>query len=126
MTLIPSRHTLLLANTPIPRMLILIPSRTHNTSQQNTQINLFNRIQGLHLLQKQIYKQKSYLTLFDQSQSLSNLNSLKNSKTCVKILLLKYVFMNIFKDIVCYQILTNLFIAFKKIGQSIKDWSAIS
>jgi len=51
----------------------------------NTQ-SFFQQIQGLHLLQNQIwnqYKRKSYLTLFDQTQSLSNLNSFKISKTCV-------------------------------------------
>jgi len=86
-TLIPSRHTLLLANTPALRLLILIPSRTHNKSQQTHKRNLFNRVQGLHLLQKIIwnqYKSQSYSTHFDQSQTLSNLNSLKNSKTCVQ------------------------------------------
>jgi len=41
-TLIPSRHTLLLVNTPTPRMSILIHSRTHNTSQQTHKVS-FNR-----------------------------------------------------------------------------------
>ena len=107
--LIPSRHTLLLANTPTLRLLILIPSRTHNKSQQTHKRNLFNRVQGLHLLQKIIwnqYKPKSYSTHFDQSQTLSNLSSLKNSKF-VYWLKLKSVFLNIFKDVVCCQILTN-------------------
>ena len=68
----------------------LDPLKNTQHFSANTQTNLFNRIQGLHLLQKKIwnqYKQKSHLTLFDQSQSLSNLNSLKNrnllfSKDC--------------------------------------------
>ena len=88
-TLIPSRHTLLLANTPTLRLLILIPSRTHIKSQQTHKRNLFNRVQGLHLLQKIIWNQhkpKSYSTHFDQSQTLSNLNSLKNSKSQKKLI----------------------------------------
>jgi len=35
---------------------------------------------------------------------------------------LKYVFLYIFKDVVCYQILTNYSLHLK-IGQSIKNWS---
>jgi len=108
-TLIPSRHTLLLANTSTLRLMILIPSRTHSKSQQTHKRNLFNRVQGLHLLQKIIwnqYKPKFYSTHFDQSQTLSNLSSLKNSKS-IYWLKMKSAFLNIFKDVVCYQILTN-------------------
>ena len=86
-TLIPSRHTLLLANSPTLRFLILIPSRTHNKSQQTHKRNLFYRVQGLHLLQNIIwnqYKSKSYYTHFYQSQTLSNLISWKNSKSVFK------------------------------------------
>ena len=56
-TLNTSRHTLFLANTPTLRLLILIPSRTHNQSQQTHKQNLFSRVQGLHLLQKIIWNQ---------------------------------------------------------------------
>ena len=63
---------------------------------------------------------ESYSTDFDQSQTLSNLNSFKNSKTLSenlsKRIILKSVILNLFKDVVCYQILTNSKIA-------LKDWS---
>jgi len=49
-TLIPSRHTLPLVSTTTLRMLIMIPSKTHNTSQQPHKV-LFKRYKGLHLLQ---------------------------------------------------------------------------
>ena len=83
-TLIPSRHTLLLANTPALRLLILIPSRTHNKSQQTHKRNLFNRVQGLHLLQKIIwnqYKQNSIPTLWSITNSKQSqlFEKLKNS-----------------------------------------------
>ena len=57
MTLNTSRNTLFLANTLTPRLLILIPSRTHNQSQQTQKRNLFHRVQGLHWLQKIIWNQ---------------------------------------------------------------------
>ena len=57
MTLNTSRQTLFLANTPTPRLLILIPSRTHNQSQQTQKRNLFHKVQGLNLLQKIIWNQ---------------------------------------------------------------------
>ena len=103
-----SNHTLITYTTT--KKVTLIPSRTHNKSQQTHKRNLFNKVQGLHLLQKIIwnqYKPKSYSTHFDQSQTLNNLYYLKNSKSLFKNLLLKSVFLNIFKDVVCYQILTN-------------------
>ena len=78
---------LFLANTPTLRLLILIPSRTHNQSQQTHKQNLFNRVQGLHLLQKIIWNQYKLnpipQTLINHT-TLSNLNSLKNSKFVLK------------------------------------------
>jgi len=108
-TLIPSRHTLFLANTPTLRLLILIPSRTHSQSQQ-THKKLVQQSTRITLVTEDNLKSiqaESYSTHFDQSQTLSNLSSLKISKSVFKILLLKSVFLNIFKDVVCYQILTN-------------------
>ena len=81
--------------------------------QQSTRITLVTE-DNLKSIQAE-----SYSTHFDQSQTLSNLSSLKNSKTLFKILFHKSVFMNLFKDVVCYQILTNSLIAFK-------DWSVSS
>ena len=118
-TLNTSRHTLFLANRPTLRLLTLILSRTHSQSQQTQKWNLFSRVQGLHLLLKIIwnqYKQNPIPHTFINHKTLSNLSSLKNSKTLFKNLLLKSVFLNIFKDVVCYHILTNSFIAFN-------DWS---
>ena len=76
--------------------------------QQSTRITLVTK-ENLKSIQAE-----SYSTHFDQSQILSNLNSLKNSYS--KTYFHKSVFLNIFKDVVCYQILTNSFIAFN-------DWS---
>ena len=118
-TLIPSRHTLLLANTPTLRLLIFIPSRTHIKSQQTHKRNLFNRVQGLNLLQKIIwnqYKPKSYSTHFDQSQTLSNLNSLKNSKYLLKKLITQICFSEYIQRCCLLSNLNKLLIAFK-------DWS---
>jgi len=69
--------------------------------QQSTRITLVTE-DNLKSIQAE-----SYSIHFDQSQTLSNLSYLKNSKTLFKILLLKTVFLNIFKNVVCYQILTN-------------------
>ena len=122
-TLIPSRHTLLLANTPTLRLLILIPSRTHIKSQQTHKRNLFNRVQRLHLLQKIIwnqYKPKSYSTHFDQSQTLSNLDSLKNSKSLLKKLVTQICFSEFIQRCCLLSNLNKLLIAFKDLSKHLK------
>ena len=113
MTLNTSRHTLFLANTPTPRLFILIPSRTHSQSQQTQKRNLFHRVQGLHLLQKIIWNQYKQNPIPHTliNHKLSAISALWKTqkllaKTCQR-LILKSVFLNIFKDVVCYQILTN-------------------
>ena len=121
-TLNTSRHTLFLANTPTLRLLILIPSRTHSQSQQKHKRNLFHRVQGLHLFKEDNLKSiqvESYSTNFDQSQTFSNLSSLKNSKTLAKNL------SKIFSQI-CFSefiqrcsLLSNL----NKLLIAFKDWS---
>ena len=61
-------HTSFGFSTTTLRMLVLIPSRTHNTSQLYTQSS-FQKYKGLHLLQNKSEintRWKSYLTLFDQ------------------------------------------------------------
>ena len=88
-TLNTSRHTLFLANTPTLRLLILIPSRTHSQSQQTQKRKLVSQSTRITLVTKDNLKSiqaESYSTHFDQSQTLSNLSSLKNSKTLFKIL----------------------------------------
>ena len=63
------------------KIFYLDPLKNTQQISANTQ-TLFNRVHGLHLLQKIIrnqYKPKSYSTHFDQSQTLSNLSSFKNS-----------------------------------------------
>jgi len=112
-TLNTSRYTLFLANTPTLRLLILITSRTHNQSQQTQRRNLFHRVQGLHLLQKIIWNQYKQNPI---PQTLINHKLLAISapwktqkllaKTCQRFFL-KSIFLNIFKDVVSYQILTN-------------------
>jgi len=122
-TLIPSRNTLLLANTPTLRLLILIPSRTHIKSQQTHKRNLFNRVQGLHLLQKIIwnqYKPKSYSTHFDQSQTLSNLDSLKNSKSLFQKLVTQICFYEFIQRCCLLSNLNKLLIAFKDLSKHLK------
>ena len=113
MTLNTSRHTLFLANTPTPRLFMLIPSRTHSQSQQTHKRNLFHKVQGLNLLQKIIwnqYKQNPIPQLWSITNFLAISALWKTqkllAKTCQR-LILKSVFLNLFKDVVCYQILTN-------------------
>ena len=86
MTLNTSRHTLSLANTPTLRLLILIPSRTQPISA-NTETKVVQQSTRITLVTKDNLKSiqaESYSIHFDQSQTLSNLSSLKNSKTLSK------------------------------------------
>ena len=114
-TLIPSRHTLLLANTPTLRMLILIPSRTDNTSQQTHKRVLFNRYKDYTCYRSkyEINTSRNPISHYLINLNLlSNLNSLK-----IKILLkLKSVLLFFIKDCCLLSNLNKLLISFK-------DWS---
>ena len=109
MTLNTSRNTLSLANTKI---LDLEHLKNTQPISANTKTKLFNRVQGLHLLQKTIwnqYKQNHIPALWSITRNLaiSTLWKTLLEKLCQRFLILKSVFLNIFKDVVCYQILTN-------------------
>ena len=102
-------HTLFGQHTK-SKIVDLDPLKNTQPISANTETKLVQQSTRITLVTEDNLKSiqaESYSTHFDQSQTLSNLNSLKNSKTLFKILLLKYVFMNLFKDVVCYQILTN-------------------
>ena len=125
-TLIPSRHTLLLVNTPTLRMLILIPSRTHNTSQQTHKVS-FNRYKDytcyrMNLKSIQAENPSSHSLI--KSQSLSNLSffSFAKSVSCEKP---KSVFLFV-KQSCLLSHLNKLYSLHLKIGQSIKNWSVNS
>jgi len=81
---------------------------------QSTRITLVTEDNLKSIQFKILFHTLLSITNSKQSQLLEKLK-ICIQKTC-KRLLLKTVFLNLFKDIVCYQILTNLFIAFN-------DWS---
>jgi len=117
MTLIPSRNTLLLANTPTLRMLILIPSRTHNTSQQThkgscstgTRITLVTKANLKSIQEKIISHTLWSISISKQSQLFENL------KTCVSVKT-QICFSEYIQRCCLLSNLNKLFIAFK-------DWS---
>ena len=119
-TLIPSRHTLLLANTPTLRMrwswspqehTTLLSKHTEETCLTNTRITLVTKV-NLKSIEAEILSHTLWsISTSKQSQLFEN----QNLVVLKRLLFLKSVLLNLFKD-VCYQILTNLFFAFK-------DWS---
>ena len=132
MTLNTSRNTLSLVNTPTLRLLILIPSRTHSQSQQNTEI-LVQQSTRITLVTEDNLKSiqaESYSLHFDQSKTLNNLSSLKNSKTLKKNL------SKILKSQICFSeniqrcsLLSNLnklLNCIKRLVKTFNDWSVSS
>jgi len=123
-TLIPLRCTLPLAQHNNTKIVDLDPLKNTPHFSATHRKFLSKSIQDYTCYRtnlKSIQDEKSYLTLFDQTQSLSNLNFSK-SQSLEK---LKSVFLYLIKVVVCYQILTNYSLHLK-IGQSIKNWSVNS
>jgi len=102
-------HTLLGQHTNT-KIADLDPLKITQPISANTETKLVQQSTRIALVTEDNLKSiqaESYSTHFDQSQILSNLSALKNSKTLFKILFYKYVFLNLFKYVICYQILTN-------------------
>ena len=132
MTLNTSRNTLSLANTPTPRLLILIPSRTYNQSQQTQKRILVSQSTRITLVTEDNLKSiqaESYSTNFDQSQTFSNLSSLKNSKTLSKNLSKINSQISFSKFIQRCSLLSNLnklLICIKRLVKAFKDQNVSS
>jgi len=100
-------HTLLGQHTNT-KITDLDPLKNTQPISANTKMKLVQQSTRITLVTEDNLKSiqaESYSTHFDQSQTRSNLNSLKKSYS--KTYTHKSVFLNIFKDVVCYQILTN-------------------
>jgi len=125
MTLNISRHTLFLANTPTPRLLILIPSRTHSQSQQTQKRILVSHSTRITLVTEDNLKSiqaESYSTNFQQSQLFEKLKK----KTLFKIRFRFFLYSVFSEFIQRYSLLSNLnkiLNCIKRLVKAFNDWS---
>ena len=105
-------HTLLGQHTNT-KIADLDPLKNTQPISANTETKLVQQSTRITLVTEDNLKSiqaESYSIHFDQSQTLSNSALWKTQKLLVKTcqrFIVKSVFLNIFKDVVCYQILTN-------------------
>jgi len=123
-TLIPSRHTLLSQHTNT-KIADLDPLKNTRQISTNTETKLVQQSTRITLVTEDNLKsiqEESYSTHFDQITNSKQSQLFEKLKNSIKksSVLHKSVFLNLFKDVVCYQILTNSLITFNDWAKHLK------